>query len=71
MARVFAIAGEGRDLYKQSLDGETFTVPVFADPDDPLPEPSSSHTVTRAFLFSDGEGKACIARQSESGRRTN
>ena len=57
---VFAIAGEGRDLFTDSLNGATspFTVPVFFDPDDLFGARFEPHGL-ESFLF-DGEGKLVL-----------
>ena len=56
---VFAIAGEGRELFTESLSGQTFTVPVFfhpANPDRPVFDEPGGHEI---FLF-DGRGKLVL-----------
>jgi hypothetical protein len=55
---VFGIAGEGRQLFTESLDGETFTVPTFFHRDDPLRDVFDESEGLENFLF-DGEGTLC------------
>ncbi len=55
---VFAIAEEGRELFTESLDGETFTIPVFIDPAD-LFEATFEPRGHESFLFG-REGKLVL-----------
>jgi thiol-disulfide isomerase/thioredoxin len=56
---VFAIAEEGRELFTDSLDGETFTVPIFIDPANPFLAIFDEPRRHESFLF-DGGGKLVL-----------